>query len=301
MQIRPLLLYIASDVRSGSTLLDLLLGGHPQIVSVGEIQYLNSHFRREGIGYSWQWLCTCGERFDVCPFWSIVNKITENKLKTPLTDLDTKVNRTNATFPLTMLSDRSLGYLARYYSPIGQNLNAAKNCWEIIDIIHTITDKPVIVDSSKTAEQLRFLYRFRPASIRMIYLIRDGRGVVYSKMNRVRDSVSKASKSWVLENVKIFLIMTKLPKTQRLILRYEDLCRSPEITIGKVIDFINVPSQQIEFSKTERHNVGGSPHRFNYSDTTIRLDERWRNGLSPRDLKVFACVGGWLNRLMGYR
>ena len=53
-----LLVYIASDVRSGSTLLDFILGSHPKITSVGEIQFLLDHFKREPerIG----WICESG-------------------------------------------------------------------------------------------------------------------------------------------------------------------------------------------------------------------------------------------------
>ena len=65
---KPVLLYIASDVRSGSTLLDMLLGGHSQIEALGELQFLKSHVRREGTGYSWDWKCTCGADFTDCPF-----------------------------------------------------------------------------------------------------------------------------------------------------------------------------------------------------------------------------------------
>ena len=157
-----------------------------------------------------------------------------------------------------------------------------------------------MVDSSKTSEQLRFLYYWRPESIRAIYLIRDGRGVIFSKIKRVGDSARKASKTWVLENLKIFLIMCLLPTSQRLFLKYEDLCANPQVEITKIFNFLNVSPEAINFAKVDRHNVGGSPHRFNRNNTDIQLDERWKKALSKRELNVFRVLGGWLNKVMGY-
>jgi hypothetical protein len=61
----PVLVYIASDARSGSTLLDQLLGGHPAAVSVGELCRLSDFVRRGD-------RCTCGEPVHECPFWAPV-------------------------------------------------------------------------------------------------------------------------------------------------------------------------------------------------------------------------------------
>ena len=41
------IVYVLSDTRSGSTLLDQLLGAHTQIVSVGELHWLNAYVRRD--------------------------------------------------------------------------------------------------------------------------------------------------------------------------------------------------------------------------------------------------------------
>src|SRR5918994_5522746 len=74
--------------RSGSTILDVVLGNHPKIESVGEVGNLmrNGWISRESLrGIDPKRLrvpiCTCGKRLDVlyadaqdeaCPFWSRV-------------------------------------------------------------------------------------------------------------------------------------------------------------------------------------------------------------------------------------
>lgn len=76
--------------RSGSTILDVVLGNHPDIESVGEASNLirNGWISRESLrGIPKDRLrrptCTCGKRLDVlyvdapdeaCPFWSSVRR-----------------------------------------------------------------------------------------------------------------------------------------------------------------------------------------------------------------------------------
>ena len=76
--------------RSGSTILDILLGNHPHIESVGEVGNIirNGWISRESLrGIDPKKLrvpiCTCGKRLDilyvdtpdeVCPFWSSVRR-----------------------------------------------------------------------------------------------------------------------------------------------------------------------------------------------------------------------------------
>src|ERR1700722_4118425 len=64
----PTVIYIAGSGRSGSTLLERVLGGMPGAVNVGELIDL---FRRTApLGER----CGCGLAFTECPFWSGVGK-----------------------------------------------------------------------------------------------------------------------------------------------------------------------------------------------------------------------------------
>src|SRR5215212_3885570 len=77
--------------RSGSTILDIVLGNHPQIESVGEVMNLirtgwisQESLRGLDPKRLRRPLCTCGKRLDVpnivdapaegCPFWSSVRR-----------------------------------------------------------------------------------------------------------------------------------------------------------------------------------------------------------------------------------
>jgi len=58
-------IYIGGYSRSGSTLLDILLGSHPEMVGTGELTYLFDDYRDDR-------LCTCGVPYRQCPFWQDV-------------------------------------------------------------------------------------------------------------------------------------------------------------------------------------------------------------------------------------
>ena len=60
------MVYIAGSGRSGSTILDNILGQIGGWASAGELRFL---WERGVLGDR---LCGCGERFSVCPFWTQV-------------------------------------------------------------------------------------------------------------------------------------------------------------------------------------------------------------------------------------
>jgi hypothetical protein len=296
MDSKPILAYIASDVRSGSTLLDLLLGSHPETTSVGELRYLRNHYQREGVGWAWDWRCTCGQPLESCSFWSDVAGALRESEGLVLEDLPVNAVVSHVGFPLLVF--RQTG---RLVPSIRRSTSSATNCWKVIDAVAATTGKRVVVDSSKTAEQFRHLYLQRPRDIRLVYLVRDGRGVALSRMQRNRTTLVRASLLWVRSNLKILLMWMLVPKDRRLLVVYEELCRNPEAEIAKIWAFLGLEPSAVELRKNNRHNIAGSPHRFLRSDTEITVDERWRTALSRRDLNWFAAIGGWLNRQFGYR
>lgn len=72
--------YILGRGHSGSTLLDLCLGGLAEVESVGEIATLAGAFRRDDA-------CTCGERLSRCPYWREVLTQAGRAIGEPLENL----------------------------------------------------------------------------------------------------------------------------------------------------------------------------------------------------------------------
>src|SRR5215210_4733702 len=144
--------------RSGSTILDIVLGNHPQIESVGEVGNLirNGWISRESLqGIDPRRLrvpiCTCGKRLDVlyvdnpfeaCPFWSSVRREWVKR-----TDRDSieSYPRLQAAFELDRRWPRSL-YEKRRTSALFWSY--ARLTLAFFESIRAVSKKPIIVDSS---------------------------------------------------------------------------------------------------------------------------------------------------------
>src|SRR5688572_23122049 len=72
---RPVAVFVLSDVRSGSTLLDQCLGAHPKFVSLGEVHWLRAYVTEDRSIYDpdHPLVCSCGLRVPDCPFWASVS------------------------------------------------------------------------------------------------------------------------------------------------------------------------------------------------------------------------------------
>ena len=291
------LIYIASDERSGSTLLDHIIGNHDDIICVGELMFFNDYLNQKGIGSTSKWVCRCGMTLECCPFWSNVIESCRLKENHEISDLETIIyKRRNTTYKdafLTLL----ISYLpTKWKKPllkkilkINENKNAAYNCYKLLDHVCSVENKKIVIDSSKYPSQLSGLINYKRSdyNIKVIHLIRDGRSVAISKIKRKKElfgenlTFTRALLGWLLINLKISNIKDLLPPQDYILVRYEDLCVKTEQTIAEICDHFDISydSKILEFSEKKKHNIAGSQHKFDQS-TRIQLDEKWKSSLS---------------------
>lgn len=291
------IVYIAADSRSGSTLLDLLLGNHSEISSVGELRRLADHYR----GFL---ACTCNSAVDQCEFWQQV-EVELNSQGESLREIETLLPRSGTAFTdlLYFLPGVFLRHRPARTQALAAAFEIARNNLKILDAVSKVTVVPVLVDSSKVSKLCRLYNLLRPGQIKTIFLLRDGRGTCYSR-KRHGTEYGEAVSMWIIGQVKFFLLRRTIPGSGRLMIRYEDLCEDPETVLREISRFIGVPFQErsIQLVKADRHNICGSEMRFDSADTDIRLDESWRDQLSTIELRLFMYRGaGLVNRLLGYR
>ena len=278
-------------------MLDLLLGNHSKVVSIGELRRLHDH-------YNGNYACTCDILLRGCDFWSGVEKKL-NIENLSLLQLQTLIPRSNSVWVdlAYLLPDFLLRPLTRHVGQLSRDIQIAKNNLRIVDALCEENRVRYLVDSSKVYKFSRLYHLLRPQSSKTVFLLRDGRGVCHSRSKRGL-SFKSSSRKWVTSRIKFFLLSALIPRKNKLTVSYEALCQSPEREMTTLCEFIGVPFEPgcTELIKQGKHNICGSPMRFRTEETQIELDESWRTELSDREKQEFRRSGaGIINRMLGYR
>jgi hypothetical protein len=174
-------LYIVSNGRSGSTLLQMLLNLHKNIFTVGEIQELPNELKKNGI-------CGCKKKISLCKFWQKVlrnNRIDLNKIK-----YFRKKSGSGKVIRFSFLYKIFFKKIIKTDSYINQNLLLFKKIYLNIN-----PSKKMIVDSSKDPYRLYYLLCSNSFEIFPIHIKKKPQAFVYS--------MSKKKSKQHLQNIKI--------------------------------------------------------------------------------------------------
>lgn len=150
-----------------------------------------------------------------------------------------------------------------------------------IERIGAVAGAGFVVDSSKRPWRLAELVR-AGLDVRVIHLVRDGRAVAFSgdKWNRPFPSLVRR---WARTQSAARRVLRQVA-VPGITVRYEDLVRRPEAELGRVseavLDGRLAPEAWRRPSGGPRHLIAGNAMRFREL-TTIELDERFLQGLSP--------------------
>lgn len=308
---RSEIVYIISDYRSGSTLLDQLLGAHPDICSVGEIHHLIAYVRRDRSLYnpSHPLACSCGKTVANCDFWCQV----ERKLERPLSSLRLQPSsfgrprsNSSADTHLQKLPKRLLQRMSAHFEtwpilPLLRSKYVAKDSFQLFDAIAECTHSRYIVDASKELRRFRLLKTMHPDRMRLVLLCRDYRAVIYSKMKRGR-SLEASAQSWANRVKQMELLGHDMVPERLHRLRYEDLCVSPDREINRLCKFLALdysPSMELRPS-SNIHHIGGSPSKFESNRQEISLDTAYQEAFTADQLSAMKMVVGHAAAVWGY-
>ena len=319
------LVYILAASHSGSTLLAILLGGHPGICTVGEL-------KATSMGDVDHYLCSCRARIKECPFWSdMKQEMADRGLSFDITDAGTDLLNGAGPYIRRLLRPLHRGPALELVRDAALSLSPA---WRsrlsrfqirnssLVDSLRARTGRDVVVDSSKVGIRLKYLLGNPTLDIRIVRLIRDGRGVALAYVDPARFAdaadpglrgggagrgredekltVAEAALEWRRSNEEADAILSGLDPSRWRNVRYEELCADPDRTLRSLFGFIGVdPGVGVEQLDFGGLHVIGNGMRLDISPR-ILLDERWRQTLGPLDLRVFDSVAGSLNRRLGY-
>jgi hypothetical protein len=315
--------------RSGSTILDVVLGTHPQIESVGEVGNIvrNGWISRESLrGIPKEKLrvpiCTCGKRLDVlyvdtpdeaCPFWSSVRREWVER-----TDRDSieSYPKLQNDFELKKRWPRLLYEKRRPSAPFRSYARLTRTFFESI---RAVSGKPIIVDSSKSPARALAFGMIPGIDLYVVHFVRDGRGVITSLRKTFKKDLQagimwdhkghpmwKTVVRWTVLNLASEWVCTQLGPKRTMRLRYEDFVADPKAALERIGSLIGLDLKDVAIAASSGkpmqagHNIGGN--RTKKSGTiTLRPDaEEWRSALSPTEQRLSWMLMGWLMRRYGY-
>ena len=321
---RPHVIYLGGFGRSGSTLLERVLGGIPGWVNVGELVDLprSVYVHRER--------CGCGEPFLECPFWSSVGKHaygaepgwTDVRMEN-LAQLRLAVARQRTLPRLLALArgrtkDTELAaQVAEYQAGYGKIYRA----------VAAVSGCDVIVDASKGPAHGLALGVTLPGTsgerafdLSMVNLVRDPRGVAYSWSRRQQDrphavdgstagtaamwriSPQRSAVQWAALQSEM-LAISQASGIQSVRLRYEDLVADPRQAVSELAGRLGVRLGPDALAHVDAHSVrlesshglSGNPGRFSSGTMQLRADDEWKSRMPRRErILVTAATTPWL-------
>jgi hypothetical protein len=284
-------LFIGGMGRSGSTILDRLLGSAEGVCSVGELRKI---WRR---GLLANELCGCGEPFRACPFWTPVVARAFGELGQG--EVEAIVAEENALL-IPMRNEPFFRFPGRM--PAGLRALHARVVGRrtaLFRAIAAVSGARLVVDSSKDPTYGAALRTASGLDVRAVHLVRDSRAVAcsWAKVKDVRRvagrvdqmprlSPARSSFEWMVKNAQVEADWAFTGRGMRV--RYEAFARDPERVLRKVLRFAGYegPTPHPEAGRWRLgldHTVLGNPMRFDQGPVAVRLDDAWKTELPARD------------------
>lgn len=302
------ILYISGWGRSGTTLLNSLLGQVEGFVSTGELHQIWQRGLVQGRS------CGCGLPLVECPFWR--RAFDEGFGGISAVDAEAaiasqrNVHTRHARRVLSALRSHTLlekydyaPYLRKLYSGIAS-----------VDPDNT----RVIVDSSKYPTDAIVASGLPGFEVFVLHVVRDPRAVAFS-WRRIKNTPDKTADGGRLRRVGMLrstmvwqyynwviarYVRRAVGASHFSQLTYEQLAARPEETLDQVIRLLGeTPAYRPEFdgNKVEvgrSHTASGNPNRFESGPRAIRLDSEWESKMPAwRKLAVSLLAFPMITRL----
>ena len=302
---RRKVLYIGGTGRTGSTMIDQLLGQFGSYFSGGEMAF----FWSRGIGAGA--ICACGEPVGSCSVWShAVASITED----PDRVADRMVALRRRFWSPHVFAMWIPGFSRRRLQEIAELPRTVEQLYEDVAVEQGIE---VFIDSSKEPHYSYILREGSDLDLRFLHLVRDPRAVGRSWQRRkveaglATDEIMEqrsspiASAYYMFSNIVSEIFWGNRPQ-QYAFLRYEDFVAEPAAILESIGEFAGSPIDPssvldgTSFAIGQMHTSWGNPSRVGRTSITIRQDDAWRTELPRRDLVLLTVLNLPLLLRYGY-
>ena len=283
------LVYLAGLGHSGTTLLGMMLGQLQGFFYAGELAGSRA-FDRGG-------RCGCGQSLAECESWRSI--------------LGAAFARPELVSRLALNpGDGNVGgVLRQLLTGRSSRLDIRKEAYaSLLPAILETSGTRVIVDSSKWPGYAYFLQRVDGVELAIVHLVRDPRGVAYSRRKRAerqhgvrQPSALTGALLWDLWNPVIEAVSHR---GRYLRIRYDDLVAAPEHAVRRIAELVDEEPGPLEFTAAgtvelrATHSVEGNRSRFRTGAVPIELDDEWRT--AARSNRTVAALTWPARRRYGY-
>ena len=273
------LVYICSNGRSGSTLLEMMISRVNSCFTVGEFQVLPIDLIHNTQP------CGCGENVNSCEFWT---RVLENQSESMRTSSIGRFRNFGAGKVLRYVEIIEMFTKLKFSSDLKQ-----KYCEENFLIFQNVIKEvryPIqyIVDASKDPYRLKWLTNSNQFNIKVLHIIKKPEAFVYSMTKNEKGIVKKYlltirfSLRWVVENLIIYKVNHRyIKKNNYLKIKYENFCSENLKSLQTIYKFLGLEIENLSKNLNyfhENHAISGNKIRF--ENTGIKLDEKWKDGLN---------------------
>ena len=274
-------LFIVGSGRSGSTLLDRLLGRSPEVFSAGEV-------RRLWAGLEDGRRCSCGEDVTRCALWRSVLERAFGGVE--------NVPRGLARAQRRVESGLFLPFMLLPVKPkaLQRDLDALRDAYaRLYAAIAAVTGAKAVVDSSKTPARGILVASLPGVRLRAVHIVRDCRAVAFSWLRGVASGHRMARHSslrsaWWSWRSNLGAAFMRPFAADYVSVRYEDLAARPRETLRSITDRLSLAPAELVSEDTaelvDDHLLGGNPMRFHSGATRIAEDDEWKEKMSRRDI-----------------
>lgn len=275
--------YLGGFGRSGSTLVERVLGSAPGWVNVGELVDLARTVAPHDE------LCGCGRAFSTCPVWIEVGEVAFGGWSEEVLQRIRVAHRAAA-------RQRHLPGLLRTAHPSSPALSSLRDDYaSIYRAVAEVTGARVVVDASKGPALGQALAGAAGIDLRVLNVVRDPRAVAWSWQREVvrphdvsgtdhmwRIPAHRAAAQWSGLQLEMELV-TRLGGRPSARLRYEDLVSDLAGTVETATAAIGLPVRAIDLPLRDdgvidlapSHGLSGNPSRFRSGPVQLRRDAAW--------------------------
>ena len=270
-------IFILGSGHCGSTLLDLLLDSHSDIIGLGEFQHLKEDT-----------MCTCGHNVLDCVFWKNIFDVFSGQHS-----IYGQLYQKKKDF---LFNIRNFFIYKNNQNILLDNIDIYRdNLLKFLFHIRELSRSKVIVSSTKNVYHTSLILESNYVDPIIIHLVRDGRAVVWSYYKKYKRFWPFAWK-WLMENVKIEILKRRYRNVPYLLIRYEDLALQPKEVLKRILSAVNLyyEDSMVNFRDFLHHQIGGNRMRFK-SSKEIVIDESWKQEMWYIYRILFCIFFGWLN------